>query len=433
MIPAAAPYAIGRERTNVPTDNFTVVAAVHTENTFVCCVSSLMDSCGAASVRLLRLSLQRNGSAVRYLSSPTNLSEKARLVSPVLRAEGTGGRSSVSGIIATVFGSTGFLGRYVVSQLGRIGSTVFVAWRGDELDNRHLKVMGDLGQINPIQIEARDINSLRRSIAGSNVVINLIGKWYDTRYYSLEDVNIGVAETIARLASLEQVEHFIHVSALPAYSKANSEYPEDRWSRSKIEGERLVRQAFPRATIFRPADIWGMEDRFLARIATSLSRLGFVPVVQGGKSRTQPVWVDDVARAIVSSVRNPESTAGKTYELFGPRVLTRREVVEFVADSTKRELNLLNLPLPIAKVVMRLTGMRLPLVNPSPLFTESDAVREASDVIASSILSSGEEREALGTFDDLDIIPHDLLSDLGRNTLRQYRKGGDRSSLFYVD
>jgi NADH dehydrogenase (ubiquinone) 1 alpha subcomplex subunit 9 len=293
--------------------------------------------------------------------------------------------------------------------------------------------MGDLGQVNPIQIEARDISSLRRAIAGSNVVINLIGKWYDTRYYSLEDVNIGVAETIARLANLEQVEHLIHVSALTAHTSADSSYPMDRWSRAKVEGERLVRQAFPRATIFRPADIWGMEDRFLNRIGIGLSRLGFVPLVNGGRGRTQPVWVDDVARAIVASVRNPELTAGKTYELVGPRTLTRREVVEFVADATKRDPRTLSLPLPLAKMLTRLTGTRLPVVNPSPLYTESDAIREVFDVVSSSLALNNSRTDSIGTFDDLDIRPHDLLSDLGRNTLRQYRKGGDRSSLFFVD
>ncbi|KAF6003102.1 39kDa subunit of ndufa9, NADH:ubiquinone oxidoreductase [Cyanidiococcus yangmingshanensis] len=378
-------------------------------------------------------SLGRRAVAVKFLSTVADLNKGPRVVSPVLRAQGTGGRSSVSGIIATVFGSTGFLGRYVVNQLGRVGSTVFVAWRGDELDYRHLKVMGDLGQVNPIQIEARDISSLRRAIAGSNVVINLIGKWYDTRYYSLEDVNIGVAETIARLANLEQVEHFIHVSALTAHSNTNSIYPVDRWSRSKIEGERLVRQAFPRATIFRPADIWGMEDRFLNKIAISLSHLGLMPLVNGGRGQLQPVWVDDVARAIVASVRNPELTAGNTYELAGPRVMTRREVVEFVADATKRELRTLSIPLPLAKMLMRLAGTRLPVVNPNPLYTESDAIRETSDIVSSSLATDGNWHESIGTFDDLDIRPHDLLGDLGRNTLRQYRKGGDRSSLFFVD
>uniref|UniRef100_A0A2P2JDN3 NAD-dependent epimerase/dehydratase domain-containing protein n=1 Tax=Rhizophora mucronata TaxID=61149 RepID=A0A2P2JDN3_RHIMU len=111
--------------------------------------------------------------------------------------KGTGGRSSVSGIIATVFGATGFLGRYLVQQLAKMGSQVLVPFRGSEDSPRHLKLMGDLGQIVPMKYNPRDENSVKAVMAKANVVINLIGREYETRNYSFEEVNHGMAEQLA--------------------------------------------------------------------------------------------------------------------------------------------------------------------------------------------------------------------------------------------
>ncbi|KAK4536070.1 hypothetical protein CDCA_CDCA07G2095 [Cyanidium caldarium] len=355
------------------------------------------------------------------------------LLNPRLVAHGTGGRSSVSGVVATVFGSTGFLGRYVVNRLGRMGSTVFVAWRGDELDYRHLKPMGDLGQINPVEVEARNMHSLQRAVAGSNVVINLIGKWFDTRYYTLEDVHVNVAESIARAAAAENVPHLIHVSALGVHNTSPHALA-NRWLQSKRRGEEAVRRAFPAATIMRPADVFGPEDRFLTRIADMLQHWPFYPLIKQGAARVQPVWVDDVARAITASVRDPELTAGRTYELAGPSTLTRRQVVEFVIDATKRENHLVSVPTAAARLAAKVFGRRLPFVNPSPRYTPCDVLREAVDVVMQAPAAQTVTRapEVLG-FAHLDVRPYELTTQVGHNTLRQYRRGGDRSALFHVD
>lgn len=355
-------------------------------------------------------------------------------VSPSLRAYGPGGRSSVSGVVATLFGATGFLGRYVCNQLGRVGSTVFPTWRGDELDYRHLRLMGDLGQINPVEIELRNAESVRRALAGSNVVINLAGKFYDTRYYSLEDVHVRGAQAIARMAAEEGVGHLIHVSAAAARADTR-----DRWARSKALGEQAVRAEFPSATVLRPCDMWGTEDRFLTRVAAAVQRLPFLPLVDGGRHVVQPVWVDDVATAVSMCVRDPELTAGKTYVLGGPERMSMQDVVQFVCESTKRSATTVTVPALLAEMLARAAGKRLPFVNPSPAYNEWDVLREASDdaVVASS---DGAANAAVAAedgaplqFADLDVVPHALRSELGRDTLRQFRRGGDRSSLFFVD
>ncbi|TYH91029.1 hypothetical protein ES332_A13G089400v1 [Gossypium tomentosum] len=116
-------------------------------------------------------------------------------------ARGTGGQSSVSGIIATVFGATGFLGRYLVQQLAKMGSQVLVPFRGSEDNPRHLKLMGDLGQIVPMKYDPRDENSIKAVIAKANVVINLIGREYETRNFNFEEVNHFMADQLAVINS----------------------------------------------------------------------------------------------------------------------------------------------------------------------------------------------------------------------------------------
>lgn len=275
-----------------------------------------------------------------------------------LSARGSGGRSSVSGVVAAVFGSTGFLGRYVVNQLGRVGSQVFVGWRGDELDARHLRLMGDLGQILPMEFDLRDRDSLRALIKNANTVINLVGKPYPTRYYSLGDVHVEGARTLASVAAEHGITSFIHVSCANPDRNSKSE-----WIRTKAEGEAAVRELIPTATMIRPCDIFGMEDRFLTRMARSIIQLPVVGLIDDGMHKVQPVYVNDVASIISLVTKDPEFFAGKVVRLGGPRVATVREVYEFVSESTKREKTALPVPGLLADAFMRIGGMRIPFVK----------------------------------------------------------------------
>jgi NADH dehydrogenase (ubiquinone) 1 alpha subcomplex subunit 9 len=232
-----------------------------------------------------------------------------------------GGRSSISGIIATVFGASGFLGRYMVNRLGGVGAQCIIPYRGDGDEVRHLKLMGDLGMINPIPFDIRDEQSIYEATKHSNVVINLIGKEWATKNYSIDEANNVSAERIARIAKEAGVARFIHVSALGA---GNTE-SRSLYNQAKRDSEEAVLGQFPDATIVRPAKMFGEEDRIVNFTLAIPSLLGFLPLVNDGESSFQPVFVDDVAEAIQALITETESF-GKVYELavpFVPNVLAK--------------------------------------------------------------------------------------------------------------
>lgn len=229
-----------------------------------------------------------------------------------LPKQGTGGRSSFSGVSATVFGSTGFLGRYVVNRLSRVGTQLTVPYRGDPHDVRHLRLMGDLGQISLFDYSLHDAESVEKMVKYSNVVINLIGKDFETRNFDFNDVHVDGARMIAKAAKDAGVERLIHVSALNADVNSPSKFLQ-----SKALGELAVKEEFPSATILRPGTVFGHEDKFLNYYAYLRNLPLGIPLIDGGMKTTKmPVYVADIAQAVVNSV-NDMTSAGKTYELVG--------------------------------------------------------------------------------------------------------------------
>jgi NADH dehydrogenase (ubiquinone) 1 alpha subcomplex subunit 9 len=251
---------------------------------------------------------------------PAAWADKALRVRP-------GGRSSVSGIVATVFGATGFLGRYMVNRLGGVGAQCVIPYRGDGDEVRHLRLMGDLGMINPIPFDVRDEQSIYEATKHSNVVINLLGKEWATRNYSIDEANNVSAERIARIAKEAGVTRFIHVSALGASN------PDSRsvYNAAKKNSEEAVLGHFPDATIIRPAKMFGEEDRIVNFTLAIPSLFGFLPLVNDGQAQFQPVFVDDVAEAIQTVITETDSF-GKVYELYGPEVFTWKDFSKLVLE-----------------------------------------------------------------------------------------------------
>ncbi|KAK2725419.1 hypothetical protein QYM36_000051, partial [Artemia franciscana] len=178
---------------------------------------------------------------------------------------GTGGRSSFSGDVVTVFGATGFIGKYLCNKLGKIGCQVIIPNRGDEYDVLRLKMVGDLGQVLFVPYYLRDDESLRKAMKYSTAVVNLVGRDWETKNFKFDDVNIDGAARIARIAKEMDVPKLIHVSSMNA-----TEEPEGHILKNgsknlatKWAGELAVREEFPDATIFRPSDVFGSEDRFI--------------------------------------------------------------------------------------------------------------------------------------------------------------------------
>ncbi|EDW34674.1 GL12793 [Drosophila persimilis] len=267
-----------------------------------------------------------------YAAAAEDAPRPLKTINPAAMKRGTGGRSSFNGIVATVFGATGFVGRYVCNKLGKSGTQMILPYRGEDSEVIRLKVTGDLGQVLFHFYNLEDAASIRNAVKHSNVVINLVGRDFETKNFKFKDVNVTGAERIARICREVGVERFIHLSSLnveanpkPLYVKGGSE-----WLRSKYEGELRVRDAFPNATIIRPADIYGSEDRFL-RYYAHIWRRQFrsMPLWhKGERTVKQPVYVTDVAQAIINAAKEPDS-AGRIYQAVGPKRYQLSELVDW--------------------------------------------------------------------------------------------------------
>uniref|UniRef100_A0A2M4BQH8 NADH dehydrogenase [ubiquinone] 1 alpha subcomplex subunit 9, mitochondrial n=1 Tax=Anopheles marajoara TaxID=58244 RepID=A0A2M4BQH8_9DIPT len=252
----------------------------------------------------------------------TDAPRKLKTTNLAAMKRGTGGRSSFNGIVATVFGSTGFLGRYVCNKLGKIGSQVIIPYRADHYEALRLKLVGDLGQVLFHPYDLRDEDAIRKAVKYSNVVINLVGRDWETKNFSFKDVHVEGARRLARIAREAGVEKFVHVSSLnatptpqPFFTKEGSKFLQ-----SKYYGELAVREEFPDAIVFRPADIYGQEDRFL-RYYAHIWRRQFraMPLwYKGERTIKQPVYCSDLAQGIVNAIKDSDSQ-GQTYQAVGPR------------------------------------------------------------------------------------------------------------------
>jgi NADH dehydrogenase len=253
---------------------------------------------------------------------------------------------------AVVFGGSGFVGRYVVKRLAHRGALVTVVGRhADEAG--YLQPMGDVGQIALVRGSILDESVVRRALAGADTVVNLVGILAETGGQRFDAVQHLGAGLVARVAAEAGAERLLQVSAIGADPASPALY-----ARSKAAGEAAVREAFPAATILRPSIVFGPEDEFFNRFARLAQHLHVVPLIGGGRTRFQPVYVGDVADAAIAALRSPEA-AGVTYELGGPRVLSFRELMEMLLaqiersdeDRMLREHILVSIPFPLARLL----------------------------------------------------------------------------------
>ena len=265
---------------------------------------------------------------LRLRSSTRSFSDDALVKTDTYIPVNASARQAVSGITATCFGATGFVGNYVVQRLARVGSDCIVPYRGDGLDTRHLKIMGDLGKVVPLPVDFTKPETLRNTVARSNVVINMIGGIGETRNYSYHDTNVKVVHRLCKaVAESHSVKRFIHVSALGADLKSPSAL-----LRAKAEGELVVKDFFPHATILRPANIFGEEDSFLNLLAQFINASWLVPMLGDGGQRLQPIYAADVATAIVAACVD-SGAPGRTFELGGPDVFTKKELLQWISEN----------------------------------------------------------------------------------------------------
>jgi len=277
---------------------------------------------------------------------------------------GKGGRSSSSGVAATVFGATGFLGRYVLNRLGRMGSQIIVPHRCDQYDLMYMRPMGDLGQIIFMEWDARDKDSIKRALEHSNVVINLVGREWETSNYRYEDVFVNIPQQIAKATREAGITKLVHMSHLNADIRSPSKY-----LRNKAVGETAVRDEFPDAIIMKPSEMFGREDRFFNHFANMRWFGRAVPLIAMGKKTVkQPVYVVDVAKAIINAIKDPDAN-GKTYALAGPNRYLLHDLVEYVYAIAHRPFVAYPLPRPLYHLLANFFAM-----NPFEPWTTPDKV-----------------------------------------------------------
>lgn len=259
--------------------------------------------------------------------------------------------------IATVFGGSGFIGGYVAAALAKAGYRVQIVSRNPERAG-WVKTAAAAGQVVLRHGNIRDAVSVEQCIKGSEVVVNCVGALSESGKQSFPALHAQAAERIAQFSAQAGVKHLIHISALGVEKAARSKY-----ARSKANGEKAVLAAFPAAVILRPSVVFGPEDRFFNLFA-QISRFSPVlPLIGGGKTQFQPVYVGDIADAVVAVLEAPKFR-GKMLELGGPKTYSYREIMQFIIEQTGRHCLMVPLPFPIAALKAALLEL-----FPQPLLT----------------------------------------------------------------
>ena len=296
--------------------------------------------------------------------------------------------------LVTVFGGSGFVGRSVVRALAKRDYRIRVAVRRPELAG-HLQPLGKVGQIHAVQANLRYPASIEAAMRDSHVAINLVGILAEGGAQSFNAVQAAGAGAVAKAAAAAGAR-MVHVSAIGADAESLAQY-----GRSKAAGEQAVHAAVPSAVIMRPSVIFGPEDQFTNRFA-ALARISpFLPLIGGGLTKLQPVYVGDVAAAVAEAV-DGKARPGTTYELGGPEVLTMREIMEVILATIERRRMLVSLPFGLAK----LQALFLQFA-PGPLKLTPDqvALLRSDNVVSDAAKSAGLTLEGLGiTPDSLEAI-----------------------------
>jgi NADH dehydrogenase len=304
--------------------------------------------------------------------------------------------------LVTIFGGSGFIGRSLVQHLARRGWRVRVAVRRPG-QARSLQPLGDVGQITPIPAKVQDPATVGAAIEGADAVVNLTGLLYEKGAQTFEAVHVQGAANIARVAAAAKVNALVQMSALGADAASTSSY-----ASSKGRGEESVRQIFATASIVRPSIVFGPDDDFFNRFARMALISPALPLIGGGTTRFQPVFVGDVAEAIACCLSDP-GTAGRTYELGGPGIYTFRELLTLML----REIGRRRLLVPISYDLATLQAALFEWLPVPPLTRDQVELLKHDNVVSEGAL----------TLQDLGITPASLELILP-TYMDCYRRGG---------
>lgn len=307
--------------------------------------------------------------------------------------------------LVTVFGGSGFVGAQAVRYLAKAGWRVRVAVRNPNLAYK-MRLLGDVGQIDVVQANLRNIPSLERALDGATVSLNMVGLLRETGRQGFQAVHVMGARNVAEAARTMGVDRVVQMSALGADAASPSKY-----LRTKAEGEAAVRAIYPNAAVVRPSIIFGAGDGFFNRFAAMAQLSPALPLIGGGHTRFQPVFVGDVGQALARVVTD-ETPTGETYELGGPGTFSFRELMEKMLAETGQHRLLIPVPWPVASALGGLFDLVGGLIPPPVTADQVESLR--SDNVVSG------QRPGLT---DLGITPTTLEAVLP-SYLYSYRKGG---------
>jgi uncharacterized protein YbjT (DUF2867 family) len=286
--------------------------------------------------------------------------------------------------LITVFGGSGFLGRHLVRALAKRHYRIRVAVRRPDLAN-HLQPLGRVGQIHAVQANVRYPRSVEAAARDADVVVNLTGILFERGRQRFDTVQSFGAEQVA-LAAAAHGARMIHISAIGADENSASGY-----ARSKALGENAVRAAMPGANVFRPSIMFGPEDEFFNKFAAMARIFPALPLIGGGETKFQPVFVGDVAEAIARAV-DGNAKSGTAYEIGGPEVRTFKQLMEYVLAVTQRRRLLVPLPFALAKLQARF----LQFLPKPPLTPDQVELLRSDNVVSETASREGRTLKGLG-------------------------------------
>ncbi len=310
--------------------------------------------------------------------------------------------------LVTVFGGSGFVGRYAGRALAKDGWRIRVAIRRPS-QAPELKVMGDVGQIELMQANIRYPDSVAKTLEGVEAVVNLVGVLYEAGRQGFEALHASAAGSLAQQAAGAGVERFVQISAIGADPASPSLY-----AQTKARGEAAVRAALPHAVVLRPSIVFGPEDDFFNRFAAMANLSPLLPLIGGGGTRFQPVYAGDVGAAVAAALADP-ACAGRTFELGGPGVYTFRQLMEMMLRETHHRRALVPVPIPLARIIGQAGDLQAKLLPfMAPQITTDQVAMLQRDNVADA---------ALPGLEVLGVSPTALEAVLP-TYLWKYRKGG---------
>jgi Predicted nucleoside-diphosphate-sugar epimerases len=309
--------------------------------------------------------------------------------------------------LVTVFGGSGFVGRHVVRALVKRGYRIRVAVRRPDLAG-FLLPYGYVGQIALVQANLRYRQSVDRAVEGASIVVNCVGILFESGRNSFDAVQDFGGRAVAEAARAAGAK-LVHVSAIGADKDSGSSY-----ARTKGRAEAAILSIVPDAVILRPSIIFGPEDSFFNKFAAMAKMFPALPLIGGGKTKFQPVYVDDVAQAMALGV-DGVLTGGRTYELGGPEVLSFRECMEIVLRTTSRRRPLISLPFAIASMIGSIASL-IPFIKP-PITSDQVTLLKRDNIVSEEAVRDGRTLEGMG------IRPTHLASVVS-SYLVQYRPQG---------